>query len=853
MTRSATRSLATLLVVAAAVALPARQAARAAAGPMFGAQAYRLPTLGPVGSLTFADLNGDGAPDLVVGTEGPGGVGVAMGTGGGKFGPFGFSFVSTRAVYLLTGDFDGDGHPDVAGARFLAASGDSASVFLACGDGVGGWASYREWPTRAYAHVVAGDVNHDGLADLVAVSADSVAVYFGRSDRSLELNSEFPSGGASNSPELAGLTGDSNLDLLLVRADTALVSLFPGNGDGAFGPRVDSPSGPSLSRARAVPMASGLPRIVLTGLASATQAALPGGAFATPDTVPLGQSEAWGGLCIADLDGDGKLDYLTFQHTGANAMGFNLLAAHLGDGQGDFGPPLLSRDSGIFANSMVRNLTDLDGDGRLDVAYGSDFSDDAAIVLGNGDGTFGPPQPANVPGIMRGVACGDFDEDGKPDAVSVLDGGQLAFAHGMGNGTFAPIVLSANAPADGNELAAADLDQDGHLDLVGTGGSTGNTLSWLKGDGHGNFGAPVTFPTGSTPSGLTLADVNSDGKLDAVVPCSGGSELDVCLQGASGLLAPSVQTVPAGPYAVRYSDLNHDGKMDRVVACTVGLVAQLNDGAGGYLPAVTHALANPPGDFALADLDGDGALDAVVLRRNTFPLDPHYNVLRGHADGSFDLDATINGSWNPFVPSASGFQANRVLAGDFDGDGRIDLLLVDGAGNMNLVALRGNGDRTFGLPEVMRCGLSIGASRDVLADLDGDGRPDIVGGGTGTVGHVSTSTFYSMLNRTGGVTAVGPTRVAPRAHAELALSPAAPNPSAGRFTLTLTAAHAGLARLGLYSPSGREVYARGPIALVAGANQVTLDAPGLLSDGVYWVRATQGNAQAVSKVVVLGR
>jgi len=110
-----------------------------------------------------------------------------------------------------------------------------------------------------------------------------------------------------------------------------------------------------------------------------------------------------------------------------------------------------------------------------------------------------------------------------------------------------------------------------------------------------------------------------------------------------------------------------------------------------------------------------------------------------------------------------------------------------------------------------------------------------------------------MRNRTGGVTAVGPTRAAPGAHAELALSPAAPNPSTGRFTLTLTAARAGTAWLGLYSPSGREVYARGPMALVAGANQVTLDAPGTLPAGVYWVRATQGNAQAVSKVVVLGR
>src|SRR5262245_24391206 len=111
-------------------------------------------------------------------------------------------------------------------------------------------------------------------------------------------------------------------------------------------------------------------------------------------------------------------------------------------------------------------LADFDGDGIADLAVANRDSGDVSVVLGRGDGTFGPQ--TRVPAGRRpsALAAGDFDGDGRPDlaAADALGGGVIVLL-GRGDGTFAALPKIDTTPAPSG-LAAADFDGDGRLDLA---------------------------------------------------------------------------------------------------------------------------------------------------------------------------------------------------------------------------------------------------------------------------------------------------------------------------------------------------------------------------------------------------
>jgi hypothetical protein len=218
---------------------------------------------------------------------------------------------------------------------------------------------------------------------------------------------------------------------------------------------------------------------------------------------------------------------------------------------------------------------------------------------------------------------------------------------------------------------------------------------------------------------VTAGDFNGDGKLDLVTANSGGSTVSVLLGNGDGTFLAAVNYSVGGSYAssVTSGDFNGDGKRDLAVAWAnvsgplSGVSVLLGNGDGTFQAAVSYSVG-PFGYFAVSvttgDFNGDGKLDLVTANRGG-----DVSVLLGNGDGTFQ--AAVH------YPAGSG--PGSVTSGDFNGDGRLDLAVANQSSN-NVSVLLGNGDGTF-LPAVS---YSVGTSPSSVTsgDFNGDGKPDLV-------------------------------------------------------------------------------------------------------------------------------
>jgi hypothetical protein len=256
----------------------------------------------------------------------------------------------------------------------------------------------------------------------------------------------------------------------------------------------------------------------------------------------------------------------------------------------------------------------------------------------------------------------------------------------------------------------------------------------------------VTYPSGGQfAASVAVADLNGDGKLDVVVANANSNTVGVLLGNGDGTFQAPVIYAAGGrvPVAVVVADVNADGRPDLVLAnicasasnCAIGVIGVLlGNGDGTFQRAVTYGSGVQLSSVAVADLNGDGRLDIVATNKGDNTL----GVLLGRGDGTFQ-SAVSYGS------GSNGFTWSTAVA-DVNGDGRPDLIVAADCINYPTCTsgavgvLLGNGDGTFQAAVTYSSGGESGprpeATSVAVADVNGDGKPDLlVGNGfSGTVG-----------------------------------------------------------------------------------------------------------------------
>jgi hypothetical protein len=598
----------------------------------------------------LSDLNRDQNPDLVIEysdtNTGQTVIAVSLGLGdtAGSFGPlqqvsasFNPNFLNFQDPTFQVADINGDGRPDLV---YLPGDGTAA---LALGNGDGTFAA----PTTALSNIFSafvgtntqelqvGDFNTDGLPDLLIYTAGALAVYPGNGDGTFgpapdgqfAVNSY--DGGLllatfTQEPAPADFDGDGNLDVPIADAVYGTFSLLHGLGNGRFrAPRAVAPDNPA--------------------------AALPNNTEATNDIQVV---------AAGDANGDRLSDVLAVDYSNFDTNGLPDVNIGLSNGKGGFSfstaiPAVVLGGSGV--QGVIPVLSDFNKDGHVDLLLPT--ANGLLIALSRTDGTLGTPVPLNFP--VPASACSisnlvtaDLNGDGNLDFVLSYNGNTPActgsstpsgYFVGLGNGQGGFIVSFTPYGTMLAQTLLSDFNGDGKLDLAVddqiafTNFNTPSSITVLPGNGDGTFNLANAQTVLSTwiSGGIQIGDFDGDGKQDLT------------------LLSQGNITTPGG-----FPD-----------SSTTGILLLQGNGDFSFGQPLMIAPGTIESNVEYADINGDGMPDLIAT---VFSGTSQYfglSVLPNLGSGSFGAPINL------LVPPAS----TATLVGDFNGDGLPDLLSEGGS------------------------------------------------------------------------------------------------------------------------------------------------------------------------------
>lgn len=394
-------------------------------------------------------------------------------------------------------------------------------------------------------------------------------------------------------------------------------------------------------------------------------------------------------VALADLDNNGSLDFIAATHKERHRIYFAQSGA----------PPLVfaQAQGGESREYLSLALGDLDGNGTLDAVAG--VTNGRLSYLGEVRKRFG------VTATTMSLALADLDKDGDLDIVAgnaTSQPNHIYYNDGHGSLSDNPLQLG-NALSDTWGVAVGDLNGDQWLDIVA--GSKRQSAIYLN-DGKGGFPVTPTQPLGGAndpTTSVAVGDLNGDSRPDIVV--GNDNSFNAVYLNAQGRFPAQPSQRFGSEFestkALALGDLDRDGDLDLVVANFYAPnVVYFNDGKGAFSTeraVYLGTMNNKTYSVALADFDGDGALDiaagvwATASDIGMLALD---NVIYlNDGQGGFTDGRTV-------VLTRGKHYTQAVAVGDLNGDGKPDIVFADrydpndGTGRLTFLTNRRRGQRT---------------------------------------------------------------------------------------------------------------------------------------------------------------
>jgi hypothetical protein len=330
----------------------------------------------------------------------------------------------------------------------------------------------------------------------------------------------------------------------------------------------------------------------------------------------------------------------------------------------DFAPRLTVRTEPQPTAALVLDVT---GDRLPDIVSGSSSSAQLLVHAGLGGGRFSTPAGITISDTALAIVAGDFNEDGRVDLATANRDRTVSMLllDGAGRVASSTTLIVGGGPSD---IATADVNGDGHLDLVVVNSESRNA-SVLIGHGPAGFDRGRFVDIGDFPVDAVVADVTEDGRADIVAAVQTPPGVSIVAGAGDGTFARPVRlTAGQSPSAVAVADLNRDGHPDILAANQLSyeVTVQLGVGGGRFVAGRHGLTSSLPSDLAVGDWTGDGLLDVATSNGGSNDVSVMAGDGRGHL--------------GPARQFQVGNTPGAIVSADATGDGRLDLVTANGGG-----------------------------------------------------------------------------------------------------------------------------------------------------------------------------
>ncbi len=581
-------------------------------------------------------------------------------------------------------------------------------------------------PREAVWNVQSADINDDGIADLVVVQDDVFAganlVWYpgtggGQFGATKTISNTFV-----NNPEVADVDGDGDLDVTFAITTANQMGWIANDGSGNFGPInfvADTLTGVrkvtpyDLDEDGDMDLMSMSDDPVFFDLVSSVVWYENDGSgnFPTGHTIFKGSIRDPFDIAAGDLDGDGDPDIAVACLNTDDVTLFE----NLGGATSFGGKNVLTTD---LIGCTDLELGDLENDGDLDIVVANIGVQRVAWLKNNGSGVFSLVSLSTF-GLSTvddatGVHIFDANGDGFADvAASLVDENAIDLFLYAGSGSFHPAQRITDRTFYATDVVAADLDDDGDLDLISS-SQNDSKLAWYENLGGTGIYGPNRFINYAAGGIAALAAADLDGDGDDDVVSVSGLDQKLAIYENLGSLEFGIQTIldqsAIQPRNVIATDLDADGDFDLAVIGQEVLKVYLNNGSGSFTDNIVFSGFNDTRGLVAADLDADGKSDLVVSSW----FDSKLSWFRNLGGGAFGVRQII----------ASPGGADGLVADDWDGDGDWDLA-VSSEFNDQILYYQNLGSAVFA-PSVVLASSLNGLFDLESRDMNGDGRRDIL-------------------------------------------------------------------------------------------------------------------------------